>query len=123
MFSSSWSVRFLCSFLKILIELRRNSTSSTKLFLKAWIILNSRSLRLLPVVVEVFEVLLYSVNRLVGLVDSLIMLRWIDVRWKRVCEISWNVQRRMLSEEALHEFLDEIPAENWHQTRTIVHLD
>lgn len=58
-------------------------------------------LHLLPVVIEMFQILLYRVDRLVGVVNPLIMLVWVDVRGKCVGEVSWDVGRCVLAEEAL----------------------
>lgn len=91
--------------------------------LKVWIILNGWGLRLLSVVVEMLEILLYCIDWLVSFIDPLIMLRWIYVRWESVREVSRNVIRCMLSEEALQKFLNEIPAEDRHETRPVVNLD
>lgn len=78
---------------------------------------------MLSVVVKMLEILLYSINWLVSLIDSLIMLRWIYVWWESVREVSRNVTRCVLSEKALQKFLYEVPAENWHETWSVVNLN
>lgn len=51
------------------------------------------------------------------------MLRWIYVRWESVREVSRNVIRCVLSEEALQKLLYKIPAEDRHETRPVVNFD
>lgn len=80
------------------------------------------SLRLFSVVIEMIQVLLDRINRLVGFVYSLIMLVWIDVRRKSIREVSWYVCRRMLTEKALQKFFNKIPTEDWNKTRSVINL-
>lgn len=75
---------------------------------------------LLSIAVEVFEILLHRVDGLVGVVEFLIMLIWIDVRRQWVCEICWNDRGCVLSKESLKELFDQIPAETRNKTRSIV---
>lgn len=103
----------------------RNKENSIKLLelLMGWELLCRRCLRLLPVVVEVFQVLLHSVDGLVSVVDPLVVLVGVDVRWERVGEVRGNVARCVLAEKALQKLFDEVPAENGHQARPVVDLD
>jgi hypothetical protein len=73
--------------------------------------------------VEDLNVLRHCVDGLVDVVDSLVMLIGIDVCWNRVCEVGGNVHRRILTEKALEEFLDEVPAKSRHQAWTVVDFD
>lgn len=80
-------------------------------------------LRLLPVVVEMLEILLNGVDGLVRVVNTLVMLRWVHIRWKGVSEVCGNNAWRLLSKEAVEKFFHEIPTEDRNETWSVIDFD